>query len=124
MRSTRISVSLPESTSSFLLELTQPRAYPHSCSAVELIETHISWVLLTGEFAYKIKKPVDFGFLNFSTLALRRHYCAEEVRLNRRFAPALYLDVVPITRSGERVRVGGDGNVIEYAVRMREFDGA
>jgi hypothetical protein len=124
MRPIRISVSQPESTPPFLLELTQPRAYPHPCTTIELIQTHISWVLLTGEFAYKLKKPVDFGFLDFSTLALRRHYCAEEVRLNRRFAQALYLDVVAITRSAGRVRVGGDGEVIEYAVRMRQFDGA
>jgi len=124
MRPIRISVSQPEHTPPFLLELTQPRAYPHSCTTIELIQTHISWVLLTGEFAYKLKKPVDFGFLDFSTLELRRHYCAEEVRLNRRFAPTLYLDVVAITRTAGRIRVGGDGEVIEYAVRMRQFDGA
>src|SRR4030095_6185902 len=119
MRPNRISVSLPEAAPSFLLELTQPHAYPHPCSHVELIETHISWVLLTGEFAYKIKKPVDFGFLNFSTLALRRHYCDEEVRLNRRFAESLYLDVVPITLEDGVARFGGSGEPIEYAVRMR-----
>ena len=65
------------------------------------METHISWVLLTGEVAYKIKKPVDFGFLDFSTLALRRRFCEEEVRLNRRFAESLYVDVVPITMPTE-----------------------
>jgi aminoglycoside phosphotransferase family enzyme/predicted kinase len=86
-----------------------------------LIETHISWVLLTGEYAYKIKKPVDFGFLDFSTLQRRRHFCQEELRLNRRFAEMLYVDVVAITRDRGAARIGGDGEVIEYAVRMRQF---
>ena len=67
--------------------LLDPRAYPHPVDRVELLETHISWILLTGMFAYKVKKPVDLGFVNFSTLALRRYYCAEELRLNRRTAP-------------------------------------
>jgi len=87
------------------------------------VETHISWVLLTGEFVYKIKKPVDFGFLDFSTLALRRRYCEEEVRLNRRFAESLYLDVVPITLDDGAAHFGGNGEPIEYAVRMRQFPG-
>jgi aminoglycoside phosphotransferase family enzyme/predicted kinase len=99
----------------------RPAAYPHRCDSIELIETHISWVLLTGEFAYKIKKPVDFGFLDFSTLALRRRYCEEEVRLNRRFAESLYLDVVPVTRIDGSACIGGGGEPIEYAVRMRQF---
>lgn len=86
-----------------------------------MIETHISWVLLTGEYAYKIKKPVDFGFLDFSTLARRHFFCTEEVRLNRRFAASLYLDVVSVTQSGEIARINGGGDVIEYAVRMHQF---
>ncbi|HTK99738.1 MAG TPA: AAA family ATPase [Pseudomonadales bacterium] len=85
------------------------------------METHISWVLLTGEFAYKIKKPVDFGFLDFSTLALRRRFCEEEVRLNRRFAKSLYVDVVPITMTDGAASFRGNGEAIEYAVRMRQF---
>lgn len=101
--------------------LRDPRCYPHPSAAVRLIETHISWLLLTGEYAYKIKKPVDLGFADFSTLERRRHCCAEEVRLNRRFAPDIYLDVVPITGSSEHPRIGGAGAAIEYAVRMREF---
>ena len=88
---------------------------------VVLIETHISYVLLTGQFAYKIKKAVELGFLNFSTLAARRFYCEEELRLNRRLAPKLYLDVVGITGSVEAPFLGGTGPVIEYAVKMREF---
>src|SRR3989338_6728111 len=79
--------------------LTDPVCYDHAIAQVQLVETHISWVLLTGEFAYKIKKPVDLGFLDFSTLALRQQACADEVRLNRRLAAEIYLDVVAITGS-------------------------
>ena len=102
--------------------LLSAAAYPHPVGQIELLETHISWVILTGDYAYKIKKPVDLGFLDFSTLAKRRHYCAEELRLNRSWAPRLYLDVVPIVRTGDRYQVGGDGEPVEYAVRMRQFD--
>jgi aminoglycoside phosphotransferase family enzyme/predicted kinase len=90
-------------------------------SNVRVIETHISYVLLTGTFAYKIKKAVDFGFLNFTTLAARKHFCEQELRLNRRLAPALYLDVVAITGSAERPEIGGEGPALDYAVKMREF---
>ena len=88
---------------------------------VALIETHISWVLLNGQHAYKIKKPVALGFLDFTTLAARKHYCEEELRLNRRLAPDLYLDVVPITGDPGAPSLGGTGPPFEYAVRMREF---
>src|SRR5205823_1630153 len=88
---------------------------------VTAIETHISYVLLTGTYAYKIKKAVDFGFLDFTTLAARRFFCEEELRLNRRLAPEIYLEVVPITGSADAPRMGGDGAPIEYAVKMREF---
>ncbi|MBW8305600.1 MAG: aminoglycoside phosphotransferase, partial [Thiobacillus sp.] len=77
--------------------LQAPACYDHAAGPVRLIETHISWVLLTGEFAYKIKKPLDLGFLDFSSLDKRLHACCDEVQLNRRLAPAIYLDVVPIT---------------------------
>lgn len=90
-----------------------------------LIETHISWVLLAGEHAYKLKKPLRLPFVDYSTLAQRHHCCDEELRLNRRLAPALYLDVVAITGSAQAPSIGGDGPVIEYAVHMRRFeDGA
>jgi len=88
---------------------------------IELLETHISYVLLTGTFAYKIKKAVDFGFLDFTTLSARRFFCHEELRLNRRLAPSLYLDVVSITGSLDAPVIGGSGPVLEYAVKMREF---
>lgn len=85
------------------------------------IETHISWVLICGGHAYKFKKAVDLGFADFSTLSQRRHCCAEELRLNRRLAPDLYLDVITITGPAEAPSVDGPGPVLEYAVRMREF---
>lgn len=89
--------------------------------APQRIETHISSVILIGDFAYKIKKPVDYGFLNFASLERRRHFCEEEIRLNGRLAPQIYLDVVPITRSVAAPTLDGDGEPIEYAVRMRRF---
>ena len=92
---------------------------------VRLVETHISWVLLADALAYKIKKPVRLPFLDFSTLAARRRYCDEELRLNRRLAPSLYLDVVNIRDSPDGPRFGGVGRVLEVAVCMRRFpDGA
>lgn len=101
--------------------LLNPAAYPHPVTKIELVETHISWVLLTGAYAYKIKKPVQFDFLDFSTLEKRRFYCAEELRLNSRLAPDLYLQVVPITGTAEQVKINGDAEVIEYAVQMQQF---
>jgi aminoglycoside phosphotransferase family enzyme/predicted kinase len=91
------------------------------CHDIALVETHISYVLLTGRFAYKIKKAVSLGFLEFGTLAARRFFCDEELRLNRRLAPETYVDVVPITGSVEAPLPGGTGPAIEYALRMREF---
>jgi aminoglycoside phosphotransferase family enzyme/predicted kinase len=101
--------------------LLDPACYPHPVAGVRVLETHISWVLLTGEYAYKIKKPVFLGFLDFSTLGLRRHFCEEELRLNRRLAPELYLDLAEIRGTPAAPRIGGDGPVLDYAVRMREF---
>lgn len=86
-----------------------------------MLETHISWVFLAGPYAYKIKKPVELGFLDFTTLAKRRHFCEEELRLNRRLAPQLYIDVVELCGSAAAPRIGGSGPVLEYALRMRRF---
>ena len=102
--------------------LQDARLYDHPVEGFSVHETHISQVLLTGPYAYKIKKPLDFGFMNFSTLDSRRHFCEEEVRLNRRLAPELYIDVVKLTGSPEAPQINGDGDVFEYAVRMRQFD--
>ena len=102
--------------------LQNPSVYGGGVDHVELVETHISYVLLTGGQAFKIKKAVDFGFLNFTTLAARQFYCEEELRLNRRLAPDVYLGVARITGSLEAPVIDGDGPAIEYAVRMRQFD--
>lgn len=101
--------------------LLDPAAWPHAVDDLRMLETHISWVFLTGEYAYKIKKPLALNFLDFSTLDLRRRWCEEEIRLNSRWSPQLYLDVVPIGGSAESPDVGGDGVPIEYAVRMKQF---
>ena len=101
--------------------LQNPAVYPHETADIRVIETHISTVILTGPHAYKIKKPVNFGFLDFTSLEARRHFCHEEVRLNQRLTRGLYLDVIAITGSPEAPRLGGDGEVLEYAIRMRQF---
>lgn len=90
-----------------------------------LMETHISWVFLTNDFAYKIKKPVDLGFLDFTTLEKRRYYCFRELMLNRRLAPNIYEAVVPIYESKDYIGISGTkGNLVEYTVRMKRLDNA
>ncbi len=95
--------------------------FDHEVERLQLVETHISWVVLTGPFAYKIKKALNLGFLDFSTLARRRFFCEEEIRLNGRLAPEIYLDVVPIYGRWDAPRLAGPGTAIEYAVKMRQF---
>jgi aminoglycoside phosphotransferase family enzyme/predicted kinase len=115
---------MPESTHNqpeLIESLFDPACYDHATSPVQVVETHISHVLLTGDFAYKIKKPLNLGFLDFSSLDQRLHACQEEVRLNRRLAPAIYLDVVPITGTPATPRINGAGKAFEYAVKMRQF---
>ncbi|SER97823.1 MULTISPECIES: bifunctional aminoglycoside phosphotransferase/ATP-binding protein [Halopseudomonas] len=104
-----------------LTALQNPALYDHPVTGFTLMETHISWVILTGDFVYKIKKPVNFGFLDYSTLDKRAHFCAEELRLNRRLAPELYLDVVAVRGSEAAPRLDGDGPIIEYMVKTRQF---
>jgi aminoglycoside phosphotransferase family enzyme/predicted kinase len=104
--------------------LARPEAYPHPAAAVEVRHTHISVVFLAGPFAYKVKKPVALGFLDFSTLARRRHFCGEEVRLNRRLAPAVYRGVVPVVRAADGLRIGGAGGAVEWAVQMERLPDA
>src|SRR5580765_1021598 len=87
-----------------------------------IVETHISYVLLGSEYAYKVKKAVNLEFLDFTTLEKRRFYCHEELTLNRRLAPSLYLDVVPITGGTDAPILEGEGTPLEYAVKMRRFD--
>ena len=106
--------------SELIRKLLEPAAYPHGVHDLQLIETHISWVILTGEYAYKVKKPVTLGFLDFSALEQRKFFCEEELRVNRRTAPKIYLDVVPIGTKDDKIMVGSEP-AIEYAVRMRQF---
>lgn len=106
---------------SLVEQLLTPAAYDHPVTDIKLVETHISWVLLTDKYAYKIKKPLQLDFLDFSDLEKRHYYCKEELRLNRQWASEIYLDVVTINDHGGRARIGGDGPVIEYAVKMRRF---
>ncbi len=101
--------------------LLERLAANHGGESPRLIETHISWVLLAGERAYKIKKPLDLGFLDFSTLEKRRFFCEEELRLNRRLAPDYYLAVEPISGTLDAPEIGASGEAIEYAVEMWRF---
>jgi len=101
--------------------LLNPRAYPEPSHHIELEQTQLSFAFLTGDYVYKVKKAVDFGFLDFTTLEKRRFFCEQEVVLNRRLCPDIYLGVVAITRQGRDIAIGGDGEVIEYAVKMRQL---
>lgn len=112
-----MSAPLPDVISGLL----SSSAYSHAAENVELIQTHVSYVLLAGEFAYKVKKQLDLHFLDYSTLERRRLMCEEEVRLNRRLCPDAYLGVSRIVRSGDRFIVDGEGEAVEYAVKMRRM---
>ncbi|HHX83033.1 MAG TPA: hypothetical protein GX696_08650, partial [Pseudomonadaceae bacterium] len=131
-------------TNQLLEALQSPACYPHPTGDIRLLETHISWVLLTGDFVYKIKKPVDLGFLDFSTLAKRKFYCEEELRLNSRFSSELYVAVVGLHGNPAEgyadtdadtdvdtyvdayvdtdARSASRSDVLDYAVKMRQFD--
>lgn len=104
-----------------LIESLTTAAFPHAVTSIDVHETHISWVVLTGPFAYKIKKPVNLGFVDFTSLSRRRFFCEEELRLNRRLAPDLYLDVLPISGTERSPQIGGTGTPLEWCVRMRQF---
>ncbi|MBK1723375.1 AAA family ATPase [Thiocystis violacea] len=111
----------PEDFPRLLAGMMRPDAYPHAVETVEHLETHISHVFLAGAYAYKLKKPLDLGFLDFSTLERRHLCCDEELRLNCRLAPELYLGVVALTGEPDAPRVGGEGVALEFAVHMRRF---
>jgi hypothetical protein len=100
--------------------LLNPEIYPDRPHAVNLIETHISLVFLTGSLVYKVKKAVDFGFLDFTSLEKRKFFCEQEVKLNRRLSPSIYLGVVRITKEGDRILMEGKGEPLEYAVKMKQ----
>ena len=112
---------MPDALPPLITALLDPLRYPHSAGRVDLVETHASWLLLAGDFAYKIKKPVTLPFLDYGTLARREEFCRAELVLNRRLAPDLYLDVVPIGGTSAQPQFG-ELPAIEWAVRMRRFD--
>ena len=105
----------------FIQAMLKPEFYDHPVDTCQLIETHISWVILTGKFVYKIKKPINLGFVDFSTLEKRKFYCEEELRLNRWLAPSIYLDVVPISGPEENPVLTGKEKAFEYAIKMQQF---
>ena len=101
--------------------LKNPEFYGSNVESVNVLQTHISFVALTGNYAYKVKKPVNFGFLDFSTLEKRKYFCEEEIRLNRRLCPDIYLDVLPITKKNSDIELNGNGEIVDYALKMKEF---
>jgi len=108
--------------SSMIDDLLNPLSLPDKTKQVALIQTHISFVFLADKFVYKVKKPVNFGFLDFTTLKKRHYYCHQEVKLNRRLSKGIYLDVLPITYDGKRYSLGREkGRVVEYAVKMKRM---
>ncbi len=105
-----------------ITQMRQPAFYPHpTAPQITLLQTHISFVLLTGTYAYKVKKALKLDFLDYSTLEQRERFCREELRLNRRGAPEIYLDVLPITLDGEALALNGQGKPVDYVVKMRQF---
>jgi aminoglycoside phosphotransferase family enzyme len=101
--------------------LLDPKAYPHPPQKVELIQTQMSYVFLADNYVYKVKKPVDLGFLDYTTLEKRQFYCQKEIELNRRLCPEAYLGVVPVTSDNGLISLDGKGDVEEYAVKMRRL---
>ncbi|MGH7846475.1 MAG: AAA family ATPase [Candidatus Binatia bacterium] len=116
-----------DSFSAIVHALSQTDCYPHHPARIEVRQTHISWIFLSDPFVYKIKKPVRFDFLDYSTLDKRRHFCGEEMRLNQRLAPNVYLNVVPILEHqgnfvvGDGLAIPRDGRIVEHAVKMRRL---
>lgn len=114
---------MTETTLSPIIQaMLQPEFYPHPVTTpIELIQTHVSYICLTGDFAYKVKKPVNYGFLDFSTLALREHFCHEEIRLNQRGAAGIYLEVLAIAQVNGKFQLSDQGEIVEYTVKMKQF---
>src|SRR3972149_5960093 len=99
--------------------MLDPAFYPETPSRVDLLQTQMSFVLIAGDFVYKVKKPVNLGYLDYTTLEKRRYFCGREVDLNRRLCPDTYLGVFPLVADKSKVRLGGPGNVVDYTVKMR-----
>jgi aminoglycoside phosphotransferase family enzyme len=108
-------------TPSLKKALLNPKIYPDDPKEVGFFETHISLLFFTGNHVYKVKKPVDFGFLDFTSLEKRKFFCVQEVNLNRRLSPEIYLGVVKITKDGDQILLDGRGEVVEYAVKMKQI---
>ncbi|MEL4895860.1 bifunctional aminoglycoside phosphotransferase/ATP-binding protein [Crocosphaera sp. Alani8] len=107
---------------SLINHLEKPHSYPHAVQTpIKVIQTHISVIFLTGNYAYKIKKPVDFGFLDYSNLEKRQHFLNQELTMNQAIAPDIYSEVLPITLENEQVKIAGEGEIIEYVLKMNQF---
>ncbi len=106
----------------FITYFLDPTHFEHPVTEVKLVQTHISFVIIAGDFVYKFKKPVDFGFLNFSTLAKRQFYCAEELRLNRRLCEEIYLEVMTVNKTADGFCFNGDGELVEHCLKMARMD--
>ncbi|RZW24668.1 MAG: hypothetical protein EX260_03795 [Desulfobulbaceae bacterium] len=106
----------------YITSLMKPDAYEHPADEVQLVQTHISYVLIVGQFVYKFKKPMNFGFLDFSSLEKRGHYCLQEITLNRRLCPEIYLERVAVTLSPDGYSLDGGGEIVEYGVKMRRLE--
>jgi len=112
------------STLPFAVEaLLEPRAYPHKPQRIELVQTQMSLIYLTGEYVYKVKKPVNLGYLDYTTLEKRHFFCRQELELNRRLCPDAYVTVVAVVEENGELRVEAQGKAIEYAVKMRQLPG-
>lgn len=108
-------------SSHLLTALLNPQFYPDKPARVEYLQTHISIIFLTGEFVYKVKKPVNLGFVDYTTLDKRRYFCEQELELNRRLSPDIYLDVIPITEKNGEIQLNGGGEIIDYTLKMRQL---
>ncbi len=102
-------------------DLLNPNAYPETTKSIEPLQTHISFIFICDDYVYKVKKAVNFGFLDFSTLDKRLYYCQQEIELNKRLSPDIYLGVLPITDEGDRLVIDGKGDIVEYAVKMKKI---
>ncbi|EAZ90978.1 bifunctional aminoglycoside phosphotransferase/ATP-binding protein [Crocosphaera chwakensis] len=108
--------------SNLIKQLQNPNSYSHTVqNSIKVIQTHASAIFLTGNYAYKIKKPVDFGFLDYSTLEKRQHFLNQELTMNQAIAPDIYLEVLPITLDNNQVNIGGKGEIIDYVLKMNQF---
>ena len=114
-------MSYPKTFEQLCRAMADPAFYPHPVSKLERRDTHISAVFLTGDFVYKLKKPIDFGFLDYTGLETRRRMCELEVRLNQRLSHGVYMAVVPLSRVGDGFHPGDSGEVVEYAVKMKQL---